>query len=311
MIRIGLAGGRGYVGEELLELLSGIPEYQVVYVGSRGAAGKPIAQLYEGLELDLAFQDLSPESINACPADVWIVAQPNGQAADFVDRLENQDAKIVDISSDFRFDETWAYGLPESNQAKIRTASRIANPGCYATATQLALLPMKNQLVGTPVAFGVSGFSGAGRTPSEKNDPGRLKENLLPYSLAGHIHEREISRQLERDVRFMPHVASFFRGISMTVSFRLDRPVSPGQMASIYKQHYTDHPLTEVADGVPEIRDVAGTNRSRVGGFTVDPRDQTAVTVVSVIDNLRKGAASQAIQNVNLMCGFESCHGLL
>ena len=270
MIKVGLAGGRGYVGEEILTLLAKIPEYQVVYVGSRSSAGKPVGDEYSGLNIDLDFQDLSPDSIRTCATDVWVIAQPNGQAAEFVKMLEGSSAKIIDISSDFRFDNHWTYGLPERNEGAIKASSRIANPGCYATATQLALLPISGELGGIPHAFGVSGFSGAGRTPSEKNDPARLANNLLPYSLAGHTHEKEVSRHLGRPIRFMPHVAAFFRGISMTVNVELKKSVDATTLRTLFKKFYQQHPLVEVVNGIPEIQQVSETNRAMIGGFVVD-----------------------------------------
>ena len=223
----------------------------------------------------------------------------------------DESIRIIDISSDFRFDETWTYGLPELNQAAIQTSSRVANPGCYATATQLALLPLINQVTGVPTAFGISGYSGAGRTPSDKNNPERLANNILPYSLTDHTHEREVSRHLQRAVRFMPHVASFFRGITITVNVKMADEIEETELLPLFEDYYKSFPLVQVTDSIPEIQQVAGTNRAVVGGFAVDPRDRRRVAIVSVIDNLRKGAASQAVQNMNLMFGFPSEKGLV
>lgn len=311
MIKIGLAGGRGYVGEELLGLLQSIDEYQVVYVGSRGSAGKLVNEEYQGLEIDMRFQDLSADSIRACRADAWIIAQPNDQAKFFVDVIDDPAIKIIDISSDYRFDDEWVYGLPEKNQQAIESSTRIANPGCYATATQLALLPLRDQWEGLPVAFGISGFSGAGRTPGDKNDPARLADNIIPYTLVNHTHEREVSRHLGHDVRFAPHVAPFFRGITMTVHAQLVNAAKPNQLHKQFKEFYDAHPLVRVTDSIPEIQQVANTNNAMVGGFAVHPHDPRRVTIISVIDNLRKGAASQAIQNLNLMFGLKSHAGLM
>ena len=310
MIKVGLAGGRGYVGQELLGLLAGSPDYEVVYVGSRSSAGKTVTSEYPDSRCDLTFADLSSESIQSCAADAWVIAQPNGKADQFV-QLFDESIRIIDISSDFRFDETWTYGLPELNQAAIQTSSRVANPGCYATATQLALLPLINQVTGVPTAFGISGYSGAGRTPSDKNNPHRLANNILPYSLTDHTHEREVSRHLQRAVRFMPHVASFFRGITITVNVKMADEIEETELLPLFEDYYKSFPLVQVTDSIPEIQQVAGTNRAVVGGFAVDPRDRRRVAIVSVIDNLRKGAASQAVQNMNLMFGFPSEKGLV
>jgi N-acetyl-gamma-glutamyl-phosphate reductase len=311
MIRIGVLGGRGFVGEELLNLLSVIPEYKVVYVGSRGRAGQKLDRFANGQQLDLHFSDLSRQSIESCIADAWVIAQDNGQSAPFVEILERLDTKMIDVSSDYRFDDAWTYGLPERNAANLRSARRIANPGCYATAVQLSLIPLLDQIENTPVSFGVSGFSGAGRKPGDRNDPERLADNLLPYALSGHTHEQEISHQLQLPVRFMPHVAPFFRGISVTTHVVLRNPTTDSALSDQFEEYYSDQPLVEVTTSIPEIQQVAGTNLARVGGFTVDARDQSRIAVVSVLDNLRKGAASQVIQNLNLAFGLPMEHGLL
>ncbi len=312
MIRVALAGGRGYVGQELLQLLLAIPEYEVVYVGSRSLAGQPVARTYPQLPADWTFQDLSHASMTACGADAWVLAQPNGQAGMLWDQIASTDAKVIDISSDFRFSDEWVYGLPEKNQTCICDATRVANPGCYATAAQLALLPVIDRVQGWPQAFGISGFSGAGRTPNEKNDPARLANNILPYSLAGHTHELEISRQLNHPVRFLPHVAPFFRGINMTVSLMLQQATSVEQLLMEFQEYYAAFPLVDVVPEIPQIRQVTDTNRAMIGGFTVDAReDRNRLAIVCVIDNLRKGAASQVIQNLNLMFGLPSERGLL
>lgn len=310
-VRVGLAGGRGYVGEELLGLLLQDSDIEIVYVGSRSLAGQSVAAEYQDLPTSLVFQDLSPQSIAASPADIWILAQANGQAGELVEVISQTDAKMIDISSDFRFTDLWTYGLPEKNQIEISAAQRIANPGCYATAAQLALLPLQALLEGRPAVFGISGYSGAGRTPNDKNDPRRLANNILPYSLTGHTHELEISRHLGREIAFMPHVAAFFRGISVTVNARLTESVTGEQLLTQFKSYYDGCDLVEVQQGIPEIQQVVETNKALVGGFCVDARTGRDVTLVCVIDNLRKGAASQAIQNLNLMCGLASEKGLL
>ena len=311
MIKVALAGGRGYVGEELIRLLSDHPNFEVVFAGSNSAAGQRVDELYPSLETQLAFQDLAESTLKNTEADVWVIAQPNGKAADFVATLDGTDAKFIDISSDYRFDKDWVYGLPERNSQFIRGAARVSNPGCYATATQLALLPLLGEWTTPPSAFGISGFSGAGRTPNEKNDPKRLADNIIPYSLDNHMHQREVSHQLDTAVRLMPHVASFFRGITVTVDVRLSNTTDSAELLTRYRKHYQDHSLIEIRESIPEIRNVTETNLAVVGGFSVDPDDPTRVAIVSVIDNLRKGAASQAIQNMNLMFELEPTTGLL
>jgi N-acetyl-gamma-glutamyl-phosphate reductase len=158
--------------------------------------------------------------------------------------------------------------------------------------------------------FGVSGYSGAGKTPSPRNDPEALRDNLMPYALAGHVHEREVSHQLGVDVRFMPHVASFFRGISLTIAFELDGPTAAGELIETYRGAYGDEPGIEVIADIPQVRAVRGTPEVQIGGFTVDERNPARGVLVVVLDNLLKGAASQALQNLNLALGLHENSGL-
>jgi N-acetyl-gamma-glutamyl-phosphate reductase common form len=190
-------------------------------------------------------------------------------------------------------------------------ATRIANPGCYATGAQLALAPLLELLVGTPVAFGVSGFSGAGKTPSRKNDPEVLKDNLLPYSLVDHMHENEISHHIGRDIRFLPHVAPFFRGISLTVAVELRHAHTEKELLACFKEFYSGSPLVEVRASVPEVKQVRGSHRLILGGFSVSETNPCRISLVAVLDNLLKGAATQAVQNLNLAFGLDAMTGLL
>jgi len=157
--------------------------------------------------------------------------------------------------------------------------------------------------------FGVSGYSGAGTTPSAKNDPENLKDNLIPYSLTGHTHEREISRHLGYPVYFMPHVAPHFRGLSVTVSAQLEHAIRRETVHAIYAEAYADEPMVEVWQAVPTVQHAAGLHVARVGGFAVDEA-HARVVIVATLDNLLKGAATQAIQNLNLAAGFSERLGL-
>jgi N-acetyl-gamma-glutamyl-phosphate reductase len=303
VIRLGLIGGRGYVGAELLRLLANSPNYEVVFAGSRSAAGTAVSDECPGFLSSLRFATPDAANLRAARVDAWILALDNGQAAPFVAEIDSASCRIVDVSADFRFDSDWVYGLPQMNRDEIAGASRITNPGCYATAVQLALLPMRDWLEsGTPpVAFGVSGYSGAGRTPGPRNDPQRLCDNLMPYQLTGHGHELESSHHLGMSVRLVPHVAGFFRGLSVTVTTTCNRETEPSGIADHFRKWYANWPLVKVTEGVPEIADVRETNRAVIGGFAVDRRDARRVALVCVLDNLRKGAASQVIENLNLM----------
>ena len=160
------------------------------------------------------------------------------------------------------------------------------------------------------MVFGVSGFSGAGRTPSDKNNPERLRDNLLPYSLSGHVHEIEASSQLGRELRFIPHVASFFRGISLTISATLSETLGKERLLEIYSDAYQGEARIRVTADIPEVQAVRETPDLHIGGFDVAKRDPSLITLVATLDNLSKGAATQALQNLNLALGLDENTGL-
>jgi N-acetyl-gamma-glutamyl-phosphate reductase common form len=297
--RIGIIGGRGHTGAELLALVARHPTFELAWVGSRELAGTKV----DGFDID--YQAIDPQRARALEADAVVLALPNGVAASYVAALG--DAVIVDLSADHRFDDTWTYGLVERNRDALRGARRIANPGCYATAAQLALDPLVGKLAAPPRIFGVSGYSGAGTTPSPKNDPEQLRDNLMPYALTGHTHEREISRHLGEPVHFMPHVAPFFRGITLTIDCALHDAMTADAMLSRYQARYAGEPLVAVARDAPLVRDAVGKHRVTIGGFDTDgPR----AVVVATLDNLLKGAATQALQNLNLALGVDELAGV-
>jgi N-acetyl-gamma-glutamyl-phosphate reductase len=200
--------------------------------------------------------------------------------------------------------------LPEQYRDQIRNARLISNPGCYATGAQLGLLPLVEDLRSDPLIFGVSGYSGAGKTPSPRNDPDVLKDNLIPYALSGHVHENEISHQLHTAVRFMPHVANFFRGISLTIAFELDHPVTVGELEALFRQAYEGEQRIRVSGEIPQVSAVQNTADVHIGGFNVDARNPAQGSLVVVLDNLLKGAASQALQNLNLALGLDENAGI-
>lgn len=234
-------------------------------------------------------------------ADVVILALPNGKAEPFVVAIDaaRPQTLLIDLSADYRFDPAWYYGLPELTRGNYAGQKRISNPGCYATAMQLTIAPLLDQLAGPPQCFGVSGYSGAGTTPSDKNNPELLADNLMPYALTNHIHEREVSAQLGVPVEFMPHVAPHFRGITMTVNLWLQQPLTREQIQARYTQRYADEPLIEIVDEAPWVSRIAGRHGVQIGGVTLAPGNKRVV-VVATLDNLLKGAATQAMQNLNL-----------
>jgi N-acetyl-gamma-glutamyl-phosphate reductase len=210
----------------------------------------------------------------------------------------------VDLSADYRFDNTWYYGLPELTRAKWRGEKRISNPGCYATAIQLSIAPLKDLLAAPPVCFGVSGYSGAGTTPSDKNNPEKLRDNLMPYSLTGHMHEKEASRHLGIPVEFMPHVAPHFRGLTVTTNLYLARALKRDEVKTRFEHAYAGEKLVRVLDEAPWVSRIANRHHAEVGGFAMSD-DGKRVVVVATLDNLLKGAATQAMQNINRAIGVD------
>ena len=303
---VGLVGARGHTGAELIRLIARHPQLELAFVSSRELAGQPVSAYIEGFAGDLRYENLGHEQVAGRGVDAVILALPNGKAGDIVAALEAQapDALIIDLSADYRFNEGWYYGLPELTRASYAGQKRISNPGCYATAMQLAIAPLLSRLAGPPQCFGVSGYSGAGTTPSDKNDTDKLRDNLMPYALTDHLHEREVSRHLGVPVEFMPHVAPHFRGITMTVNLWLDAPMKVEEVRALYRSGYTGEPLIRILDDAPWVSGIAGKHGVEIGGFTMAPGGKRVV-VVATLDNLLKGAATQAMQNLNTAFGFD------
>ncbi|KAI8364378.1 Aspartate/glutamate/uridylate kinase [Blakeslea trispora] len=314
---VGLIGARGYTGRELINLINAHPNLNLTHVSSRELEGKPL----EGYtKSDLTYVNLKPHDLKAQEeVDAWVLALPNGVCTPFVKQI-NEDVKagqssekvLVDLSADYRFDTTWTYGLPEFNRDNLKGATRVANPGCYATGAQMSLRPLVPffDKLSAPTVFGVSGYSGAGTKPSPKNDPAFLKDNIVPYSLTNHIHEREVSYQLGTPINFIPHVAPWFQGIAMTVNVPLAKSMNSEDIKSVFSEFYQGERLVEVLEsGEPLVRDNAGKHGVRIGGFNVHP-DGRRVVITTTIDNLLKGAATQAVQNLNLALGFEEYAGI-
>ncbi len=303
---VGIVGARGYTGAELIRLLAGHPAIELAFVSSRELAGQRVAEHNPAYSGTLCYENLDAEAVAAKGVDAVVLALPNGLAAPFVAAIDavRPQTVIVDLSADYRFDPSWYYGLPELTRSRAAGKTRIANPGCYATGMQLAIAPMRDVLAGPPQCFGVSGWSGAGTTPSDKNNPQLLADNLMPYALTNHVHEREVTAQLGFPVEFMPHVAPHFRGITLTINLWLSQPLSVEQVKARYQAAYQDEPLVEVVDQAPWVSRIAGRNGVQIGGFTLAPGGKRVV-VVATIDNLLKGAATQALQNLNLALGLD------
>ncbi len=295
--RIGLVGARGFVGQELLTLLDADETCVVDVVVSQGAPGRTLA--------GHTLVDLSPSTLVARALDGVVLGLQNGQSAAWVQAL-GSDVVVVDLSADWRFDPMWRYGLVEKERARLQGSKRIANPGCYSTAAQLALLPF-HDIVDRAHVFGISGYSGAGSSPSKRNDAALLHDNLMPYDLIGHTQEKEMRAQAGVDVRFLPHVASFFRGISCTIAVDLKQSVSLAEAGDRLRSRYQHDPLVRVVDEEPLVKDAVGRHSVQIGGLRVDGK---RLVVVATLDNLLKGAASQALQNLHLGLGLPELAGI-
>lgn len=339
MIKVGIVGGTGYTGVELLRLLAAHPEVEIQAITSRSEKGMPVADMYPNLRghLDLAFSEPDMAVLTKC--DVVFFATPNGIAMTMARELVEAGVKVIDLAADFRIKDIqeWSkwygmehacpelvekavYGLPEVNRAEIKNAQLIANPGCYPTAVQLALLPLiENGLVDTDnlIADAKSGVSGAGRGAAVAFLQAESSESFKAYGVAGHRHLPEIKQGLaianKSDVglTFVPHLVPMIRGIEATCYARLkDSTVSVEQLQSLYENKYADEAFVDVmpAGSLPETRSVKGANNCRIAIHV--PQGGDTVVILSVIDNLVKGAAGQAVQNMNIMFGLNESTGL-
>lgn len=310
-LRVGIVGARGYVGGELVSLLAAHPRFELAYVTSRELAGQPLAASIPGYPGDVHYTSPAYEELPELQADAVVLALPNGKAGHIVQQFDDAaaDAVILDLSADFRFDPGWHYGLPELTRARYAGRRRISNPGCYATAMQLAIAPMLGVLDGPVQCFGVSGWSGAGTTPSDKNNGALLRDNLMPYALTGHVHEREVSSQLGHPIEFMPHVAPHFRGLTITANLHLSIAFDIEEVLARYRGRYAREPLVRVVDEAPWVSRIAGAHHVELGGFTLSG-DGKRLVVVATEDNLLKGAATQALQNLNMAFGLDEFLGI-
>jgi N-acetyl-gamma-glutamyl-phosphate reductase len=335
MIRVGIIGGTGYTGVELLRLLALHPEVEVAVITSRSEAGMHVADLFPNLRghLDLCFSEPDVEQLSGC--DLVFFATPNGTAMQLVPQLLRADTRVIDLAADFRIKdaavwEQWygmqhacpellqeaVYGLPEMNREAVRTARLVANPGCYPTAVTLGFLPLiENGLLDLQglVADAKSGVSGAGRKAAVGTLMGECGESFKAYSVPGHRHLPEITQSLELasggsvGLTFVPHLLPMVRGIEASLYGKL---TGDSDLQTLFEQRYAHEPFVDVLPpgSHPETRSVRGTNTCRIAVH--QPQGGNTVVVLSVIDNLVKGAAGQAVQNMNLMTGLEETLGL-
>ncbi|AMO55268.1 N-acetyl-gamma-glutamyl-phosphate reductase [Endozoicomonas montiporae CL-33] len=335
-MKIGIVGGTGYTGAELLRLLATHPEADVQVITSRSENGKAVSELYPGLrgKMDIAFTEPDDEVLSRC--DLVFFATPNGIAMQSVPALLDKGVKVIDLAADFRLSnpadwKQWygvdhacpelldeaVYGLPEMNREAIRQARLVANPGCYPTATQLGLLPLvRNDLVeGHVIVDAKSGVSGAGRGAKVASLMCEVSESFKAYGVAGHRHLPEIRQGLSRmsarfngELVFVPHLTPMIRGIHATTYATVkDRSVD---VQGLFEETFANEPFVDVmpAGSLPETRSVKACNQCRIAVYR--PQGGDTVVILSVIDNLVKGAAGQAIQNMNIMFGLDEKAGL-
>lgn len=336
-IRVGLVGGTGYTGSELLRLLVGHPNITVEVITSRQEAGNAVADLHPQLRghIDLAFTDPARAPLSGC--DVVFFATPHATAMNLVPDLLDAGIRVIDLSADFRLRDSaiWAdwygqahacpqlideavYGLPEINRASITDARLVASPGCYPTAVLLGLLPLLES--GTVALEGLvadakTGVSGAGRTLKTPFLFGEMAESFKAYGVAGHRHLPEIQQEVEHaagapvGLTFVPHLVPMTRGIHATLYARTIG--GDGDLQHLFEQRYADEPFVDVlpAGSTPETRSVRGANDCRIAVHR--PAGGDTAVVHAVVDNLVKGAAGQGVQCFNLMHGLDESAGLL
>ena len=335
MVKVGIVGGTGYTGVELLRLLARHPEVELAAITSRGDAGTPVADMFPSLRgaVGLAFCDPREAPLESC--DLVFFATPNGIAMQQATALVSAGVRVIDLAADFRIKDipTWekwygmthacpdlveeaVYGLPEVNRAAIKTARVVANPGCYPTATQLGFLPLVEAGcvdLDHLIADAKSGVSGAGRKAETHILFSEAGDNFKAYGVAGHRHLPEIRQGLSTAAKrpigltFVPHLTPMIRGIHATLYARVTREED---FQALFEARYRDEPFVDVMPpkSHPETRSVRAANTCRIAIHR--PQGGDTLVILSVIDNLVKGAAGQAVQNMNVMFGFDECAGL-
>ena len=319
--QVGVIGASGYTGYELIKLLNKHPLVELKVLNSKSYNGQKVSSLYSEYEGNDEYTDYSIEDINKMKLDCVFLAVPHTTAFEIVSKLKCK--KIVDLSADYRFKKiseyekvygvkhnfpkSAVYGLPELFKEKIKKSKLVANPGCYATACLLSSLPV-SKLAKYIVFDCKSGYSGAGKSSIYAKDHDTIKDNIVAYKLVNHRHKPEIEQFIKAKLSFTPHVIDAFQGMMCTAHILLKKSVDKDEVISLFKDFYKDQPFVKIVDKIPEIKDVQGTNYCHIGGFEVDSNNQ--LVIVSVIDNLLKGASGQAVQNMNLMFGFEEGEGL-
>jgi N-acetyl-gamma-glutamyl-phosphate reductase len=334
-LRIGIVGGTGYTGVELLRLLAQHPHCELSAITSRQEAGQSVADLFPNLRGRVALKFSDPAKAGLTDCDLVFFATPNGVAMGEARRLVDAGVRVIDIAADFRIREValwekWygmrhacpelvaeaVYGLPEVNRERIRAARVLANPGCYPTAVQLGFLPLLEAGVVDVdhlIADAKSGVSGAGRRAEVQTLLAEASDNFKAYGVPGHRHHPEIAQELARaagravNLVFVPHLVPMIRGIHATLYARLS---GKAELQALYEKRYAGEAFVDVlpAGSHPDTRSVRGANCCRIAVH--QPQGGGIVVVLAVIDNLVKGASGQAVQNMNIMFGLPETTGL-
>lgn len=322
--KIGIIGASGYTGYELIKILKNHPQVQVEVLNSRSFAGKKVSSLYNDFKGEETYTGFSYEEINSLGLDLVFLALPHLHAMDAVEKLD-PGIKIIDLSADHRFkdpaiyeqvygkqmkntDKNWVYGLPELFKKEIKSAQFLANPGCYATGSILAAYPVQD-MAERVIMDCSSGWSGAGRNSIYAKNPDVIKDNLIAYNLVKHRHKYEIQQFIKPKLSFTPHVFDTFQGMMCTAHIILKGEHEPDEIKKLYESFYKDSLFVRIKNDTPQVSDTQLSNYCDIGGFEIDESGQ--LVVVSTLDNLWKGASGQAVQNMNLMLGFDEAAGLV
>ncbi|MGZ7094874.1 MAG: N-acetyl-gamma-glutamyl-phosphate reductase [Methanobacterium sp.] len=328
-IDVAIIGASGYTGGELLRFLKDHKEVNIKAATSRQYKGINVSKIHPQLRgLEIKFKDVKPENIDA---DLVFTATPHGASMNIVPELIDRDIKVVDLSGDYRFDdisvyEKWyglkhsapieaVYGLPEIYRDKIKKSNLVANPGCFPTGAILATLPLvKENLAGNIIIDSKTGVSGAGIKPTDVTHFPNCSDNVIPYAVTTHRHMPEIQQEVSKGgnvkVSFTPHLVPVIRGIITTVHTFLKEDVDSKDVKKAYESFYNGEPFVRILDldEIPRLSAVRGSNYCDIGCFQIDPNDR--IVIISAIDNLVKGASGQAIQNMNIMFGFEETESI-
>ena len=321
-IKAGVIGASGYTGYELIKILSRHKNVDIEFLNSKGHNGQSVKSVYSDFwDNELKFTGLSIDEINSKKADVIFTALPSKESIEVVKKLKT---RVIDLSADFRFSDSKiyekvygvkndskikaVYGLPELFRKEIKKAKVVANPGCYATACLIAALPIQ-KLANNLIFDCKSGYSGAGIKPTYVNQPENYSDNIIAYNISKHRHKYEVEQFIKAKVSFTPHVIPVFRGLMCTMHVILKKKEDSDKIKKLYMDFYKDEPFIKIMeDKLPELHDVQNNNNCCVGGFEIDENNQ--LVVISVIDNLLKGASGQAVQNMNIMFGIDEREGL-